>query len=222
MPTLYQMWLSPFCRKVRLVLSEKGVDFEMKTEPVWERRPQFLSLNPAGEVPLFADEDGTNVAGAGVICEYLEEKIKEPPLLGDTLAQRAETRRLVDWFDKKFNSEVTENLVGEKVLKRFLSLGTPSSEAIRAGKTNIKHHLDYITYLTERRTWLAGDQMTLADLSAAAHLSCVDYIGDVPWEEYSEAKDWYVRIKSRRSFRSLLAETVPAMPPPKHYADLDF
>ncbi|MCW9035847.1 MAG: glutathione S-transferase family protein [Alphaproteobacteria bacterium] len=222
MPTLYQMWLSPFCRKVRLALKEKGVEVEMVTESVWERRPWFLGLNPAGEVPVLHEDDGTVVAGSGVICEYLEENTPSPSLINGSPAQKAEIRRLVDWFDRKFNVEVTENLIGEKVLKRFLGLGTPSSEAIRAGKTNIKHHMEYITYLIERRSWLAGEHMSLADLSAAAHISCIDYIDDVPWGDYPEAKNWYARIKSRPSFRSLLAETVPAMPPPKHYADLDF
>jgi glutathione S-transferase len=64
--------------------------------------------------------------------------------------------------------------------------------------------------------------MSLADVAAAAHLSCIDYIGDVPWEAYELAKNWYARIKSRPSFRSILADHIAGMPPPKHYADLDF
>ena len=135
---------------------------------------------------------------------------------------RAEIRRLVAWFDHKFHAEVTENIVGEKIMKRFLHLGEPNSRAIRAGKRNIHTHLDYIGYLTERRTWLAGDMLSLADFAAAAHLSAVDYLGDVPWDEHDAAKDWYVRIKSRPSFRAILADHLPGEPPPKHYADLDF
>ena len=131
-------------------------------------------------------------------------------------------RRLVAWFDCKFQEEVTRNLVGEKILKRFLGLGEPSSEAIRAGLTNIHYHLDYIGYLCERRTWLAGDHLSLADLAAAAHLSCVDYLGNVPWEDHAEATEWYARVKSRPAFRPLLADRIPGIPPPKHYADLDF
>jgi glutathione S-transferase len=94
--------------------------------------------------------------------------------------------------------------------------------AIRAGRTNIRYHLKYIGYLIGQRNWLAGDQLTYADLAAAAHLSCVDYLGDVPWDEDDTAKHWYARVKSRPAFRALLADRIAGMPPPAHYADLDF
>ncbi|MSO91943.1 MAG: glutathione S-transferase family protein [Rhodospirillales bacterium] len=222
MRTLYHLWLSPFCRKVRIALQEKKAEFDLKAENVWDRRPEFLAINPAGEVPVLIEPDGTAISGSQVICEYLEDTIPEPAMLGKTPLERAEVRRLVQWFDEKFNREVTENLVGEKVNKRFLKLGQPDSSAIRAGYTNIHHHLGYIAYLVDRRKWLAGDQFSLADIAAAAHLSCVDYIGDVPWNESPSAKDWYARIKSRPSFRPLLGDQIPGVPPPKHYADLDF
>ena len=129
---------------------------------------------------------------------------------------------MVAWFDDKFNREVTILLHGEKVMKRFLKIGEPNSSAIRAGQQNIRYHLDYISYLCERRTWLAGDEFSLADIAAGAHLSTLDYLDDVPWDRHDGAKLWYQRIKSRPSFRPLLADHLAGMPPPKHYADLDF
>ncbi len=222
MQTLYHLWLDPFCRKVRIVLHEKKIDFDMKVENVWERRREFLALNPAGEVPVLVEPGGTALSGSDVISEFMDDIHPEPPLIGRHPLERAEVRRLVAWFDRKFNAEVTENLVGEKVMKRFLGLGAPDSKAIRAGHNNIHTHLSYISYLIERRKWLAGNELTLADIAAAAHLSTIDYLGDVPWAEHSTAKDWYARIKSRPSFRSLLADHIPGAPPAKHYANLDF
>lgn len=222
MRLLYHLLLSPFSRKVRVALAEKGVPFEMKAEKVWERRPEFLALNPAGQVPVLVDEDGTVLADSCVIVEYLEETLPEPPLIGTDPVTRAEVRRLVMWFDLKFYREVTRNLTGEKVQKRFLGLGEPNSEAIRAGHANLPVHLDYIAWLAERRNWLAGETFSLADIAAAAHISTLDYIGDVPWDKHAAAKDWYARIKSRPSFRPLLADHIPGLPPPKYYADLDF
>lgn len=219
---LYHDWLSPFCRKIRILLAEKKLEFQTELEPVWERRPEFLALNPAGDVPVLVETDGTIVCDSNAIAEYLEEVSPERPMLGDAPAARAEVRRLVAWFDRKFNAEVTENLVGEKIVKRITGTGQPDSSAIRAGHANIRYHLAYIAYLMDRRTWLAGEHMTLADIAAAAHLSCVDYLGDVPWDKHPDAKDWYARIKSRPSFRSILADHVPRMTPPKAYADLDF
>lgn len=223
MRCLYHLWLSPFSRKVRLVLGEKGMDFDMKVEKTWERRPEFLAMNPAGQVPVLVEDDGTTLVDSNAICEYLEEVYdRGKSLLGKTPAARAEVRRLIAWFDIKFYREVTNCLVGEKIDKRFLGLGHPDSNAIRAGHANIHTHLDYIAWLTERRSWLAGDVFSLADIAAASHISCLDYIGDVPWDDHPPARDWYARIKSRKTFRPILADHIPGVPPPKHYADPDF
>lgn len=222
MRTLYHLWLSPQSRKVRLVLQEKELEFETRVEKVWERREAFFELNPAGEVPVLVEADGTVVADAGAISEYLDEAYPERPMIGFDPAGRAETRRLCAWFDQKFEHEVSRNLLGEKLMKRFMGMGEPDSEAIRAGLHNIHAHLEYIGWLTDRRTWLAGDDFSLADITAAAHLSCIDYLDDVPWDDHGEAKQWYARIKSRPSFRPLLADHIPGLPPPRHYADLDF
>lgn len=222
MRTLYHLWLSPFSRKVRVVLAEKNLAFHMVVEETWERRHEFLALNPTGEVPVLIEPDNTVLADSIGICEYLEEKYPEPNLIGKNLYDRAEVRRLVAWFDLKFNKEVTGKLLNEKVMKRFLGLGEPDSREIRAAQSNIHTHLDYITFLTDRRFWLAGDQLTLADITAAAHISAVDYLGDVPWSNYKSAKNWYARIKPRPSFQSILSDRIPSLPAPKNYANLDF
>src|ERR1700724_2007320 len=155
MRVLYHLWLSPFSRKVRVVL-------RVKTEKVWERRPEFLALSPAGEVPVLIEPDGTVLADTTAIVEFLDEVYREKILIGINPVDRAEVRRLVAWFDIKMNNEVTENLVGEKMMKRFLGLGQPNSSAIRAGHANLVNHLDYIGYLIERRRWLAGENFSLA------------------------------------------------------------
>ena len=222
MRTLYHVWLNPFSRKVRIMLAEKKLDFAMEVEPVWERRTEFLALNPAGEVPVLVEPDNTVLSDSSAICEYLEEQAPEPNLMGGKPYEKAEVRRLVAWFDRKFHQEVTDMLVSEKVMKRFLGLGEPDSRIIRAAQQNIHTHLDYITFLTDRRHWLAGEVMTLADIAAAAHLSALDYLGDVPWSDHKSAKHWYARIKSRPSLRPILSDAIPGLPAPKHYSNLDF
>ncbi|HBR69525.1 MAG TPA: glutathione S-transferase [Rhodospirillaceae bacterium] len=222
MRTLFHLWLHPYSRKVRVALAEKGLEFELKIEKVWERRTEFLALNPAGDVPVLIEQDGTILANSQVICEYLEEVYPETNLLGSDPVQRAETRRLVGWFDVKFNREVTDNLIGEKLMKRFLKLGEPHGPSIRAGHANIHYHLDYIGFLTEKRKWLAGDRFSLADIAAASHLSAIDYIGDVPWEEHEAAREWYAKVKSRPSFKPLLDDRIPGFMPAGHYENVDF
>ena len=138
MRVLFHIPLSPYCRKVRVALKEKGLPFELKLENVWERREEFLRLNPAGKVPVLVEADGTAIPDSTAITEYLQEVQPQPDLLGASPAQRAETRRLVAWFDGKLHHEATVNLVGEKVLKRFLGHGEPNSATVRAGLANIK------------------------------------------------------------------------------------
>jgi glutathione S-transferase len=221
MRRLYHQPLSPFCRKVRLILAEKKIEVELVEEPTWERRMDFLRMNPAGKVPVLRVDDLV-IADSNAIAEYLEEVSPEPPLLPRDPALRAEARRLVGWFDDKFHDEVTANLLYERVFKKLSKAGYPDSEKIKAGLRNIKYHLDYIGWLMDHRRWLAGDMMTIADFAAAAHLSTLDYIGDVDWARNQGLHEWYSKIKSRPAFRSILADLVPGFTPPQHYADLDF
>lgn len=222
MRLLYHLPLSPYSRKVRLALAEKRLSFELCVEKVWERRPEFLTLNPAAQVPVLVEENGLAIPDSAVICAYLEEAYPETPLIGKTVAERIECRRLVAWFDGKFAREVSDNLLFQKLMKRLLGRGEPEGAAIRAGYQNLRAHLAYLGWLAEHRRWLAGDALTLADLAAAAHLSALDFMADVDWSVSAAAKEWYARIKCRPSFRALLADRVPGLTPPGHYADLDF
>jgi len=222
MRALYHFPLSPYARKVRLALAEKRLPFELRLEKVWERRPEYLGLNPAGTVPTMVEENGLAIPDSNVICEYLEEAYPDNGLLGQTLAERIEVRRLVAWFDGKFATEVTRNVLGEKYLKRLTGRGNPDAAAMRIGYVALRNHLEYLGWLAETRKWLAGTHLSLADFAAAAHLSCLDFIGDVDWDLSASARDWYARVKCRPSFRSLLSDRVPGMNPPEHYPDLDF
>jgi len=215
---------------VRLILSEYGIPVRLVEERFWDRREEFLLLNPAGEVPVLVAEGQPAVPGAGVIAEFVEESL--PPaeavdrLMPAEAADRVEVRRLAGWFNTKFEAEVSGPLVLERVFKRYMTReqggGSPDTDALRAARHNIRYHLAYIGWLARSRDWLAGERMSLADLAAAAHLSAMDYLGEVPWSEDEAAKQWYARVKSRPSFRPLLAETLAGLPPAEHYGDLDF
>jgi glutathione S-transferase len=222
MRLLYHLPLSPYARKVRLVLAEKRLPFELRVEKVWQRRPEYLELNPACTVPTLVEDNGRVVPDSAVICEYLDEAYPEMALMGRTVDERIEVRRLVSWFDHKFAAEVSRNLLWEKNMKQALGLGAPEASALRAGYANFKHHLMYIGWLAEHRKWLAGAQLSMADFAAAAFLSSLDFIGDVDWSVSAPAKEWYARMKSRPSFRAILADRMSGVAPPPHYADLDF
>lgn len=231
MSVLHHYPLSAGSRFVRLIFGEYGETPTLTEEQPWERKEALLKLNPAGALPILIDDEQTIVCGATVIGEYLHETRGErfgeiTRLMPAGPGDRAEVRRLVEWFLGKMEAEVTGYLVTEKVHKRRMSIaeggGPPDAAAIRAARANIRYHLTYIGYLAARRNCLAGREISLADLAAAAALSTIDYLGEVPWEEDATAKAWYARMKSRPSFRPLLAEQVRGMPAATHYANLDF
>ena len=230
MLTLFHHPICPHSRFVRLVLEEYNQPPRLVEERVWERRAEFLALNPAATTPVLVEEGAPPVPGAAVIAEYVDEVIGTTFAAGrllppDTNA-RIEVRRLMNWFNEKFFEEVSGPLVMERVYKRYIRFdnggGSPDTETLRAAKSNIRYHLAYIGWLVRARDWLAGDSLSYADLAAAAHLSAVDYLGDVPWDADETAKNWYARIKSRPSFRALLVEKLSGLMPSQTYANLDF
>ena len=222
MLTLFHHPLSAPCRKTRLMLGECDLAFTPQLEKAWERRPEFLALSPTGEVPLLTDEEGWAITDAAAICEYIHETKSYPNLIGDNAKDRAKVRSLSGFFDRVLYQEAILPLVSEKALKRLMGGGMPDTAALRQAYANLAEHMKHINWLAEQNGWLAAERLTLADLSAAAQLSVADYLGDVPWDGFSEARKWYARIKSRPCFRPLLADHIAGLPPPAHYANLDF
>jgi glutathione S-transferase len=230
---MYTLFHHPFCplsRFARLSVGEHGLDLRLVEERPWERRAAFMALNPAGTTPVLIADATPAIPGAAVIAEFLDET--HGPAMGDrrllpvTMDDRIEVRRLTAWFNEKFFEEASGPLVTERIYKRFMSEedggGPPAMDVIRAATSNVRYHLAYIGWLARTRNYLAGDQITYADLAAAAHLSAIDYLGDVPWSEDEAAKAWYARVKSRPSFRPLLSEWLAGVPASRTYVDLDF
>lgn len=227
MPVLIHFALDPFSRRMRLALAEYGVGVELVDETPWNPSPDIFELNPAGTVPVYLEDSKSPVSGVEAIGEFLEEtKNRRVSLIPGDAFERAEVRRIAGWFDVKFYAEVSEPIITEKVIRRFLPRenggGGPDMSRVRQASSRLRDHLDYIGHLADHRPWLAGEQLSVADLAAAAHVSVVDYFGDVPWADYPVAKSWYQRLKSRPSFRPLLQDTVRGMAPAPAYADLDF
>jgi len=224
--------LCPFSRSIRLALGECSLIVELEEERPWAWRRDFLLLNPAGTLPVLVQRQGFVLAGAYAISEYLAETHGKlngegPPrnvLFPGSASERAEIRRLVEWFHLKLDQESSRYFLEERLYQRFSDLGrsTPDTDLIRTGRVNLRYHLSYLCHLLAKRTWLAGDELSFADLAAAGHLSVLDYLGEVPWEEFPKAKAWYSTMKARPSFRPLLADRLPGVPPPPIYAELEF
>lgn len=213
--------ISPHCRKVRILMAEKKMLYVLKEENLWALSKDIMKINPAGELPIFI-YDGNIISGNYAITEFLEETYSQNRMISGSNKDRAEVRRLVDWFDNKFYREVYQYIAGEKIYKRFAMHQPPESKRIKAGINNLRFHLEYIDWIVEKNNYLVGSDISLADISAAAQLSIIDYLGDVPWEDYKNAKLWYSKIKSRPSFKEILNDRIKGIYPSNHYTDLDF
>ncbi|CAG0987986.1 MAG: glutathione S-transferase family protein [Rhizobiaceae bacterium] len=230
MLTLFHHPLFASCRFVRLAFGEFGEELALIEEKPWTRRKEFLTLNPAGTLPVLLAEGDVPVVGAAAIAEYLDETRgalkRDRRLLAENPIDRAEIRRLAEWYLVKTEGEVTRHLVRERVLKPLMPSaqggGSPDAAAIRAARANIRQHMKYTNWLAGTRNWLSGPRITYADLAAGAALSVLDYLGEIGWAEFPAAREWYTRVKSRPSFRPLLADRVRGLSPAAHYADLDF
>ncbi len=219
---LHQFPLCPFSRKVRLLMSEKGIGYDLWRENPWEENDEFLSLNPAGRTPVLHDpEKNIILADSRAICEYFEETVQKMPMINGTVTGRAEIRRLIALFDENFYHDVTAPLLNEKMRKRLVHRQPPDSRAIREAMKMAHGHLDYMDYLIDTRPWLAGSTMSLADLAAAAQISVADYLGGIDWTGHDQTRGWYAVFKSRPSFRPLLSERMEVIQPPAHYGDID-
>jgi glutathione S-transferase len=223
--TLHHFPLDPASRQVRLALGEKRLAFDEVQVRYWERPKSLTALNPSGLIPVLVEsEDGREL----VLCEtraildHLEETVPEPSLLGREVGERAEARRLLQWFDRKFEYEASGYILHEKMEKRLLGMGAPDLANLRQGRDGLRNHMFYIDKLLQEREWLAGRRLSLADFAAAAHLSVIDYFGDVTWGDFPAAKTWYMKLKSRPCFRPLLTDRWPGLAPAAHYDDLDF
>ena len=214
MRRLIHLLLSPTSRLVRLMLGEKRIACDL-----------VAAEDPCAHLPVFRDLDGTEVAGLWAIIDHLENEHPERPLLPDDAPARAEALRLLDWTMNNFHEETTKRIVFEKGSQAqtgSLIRRPPNMETVRLGRLALKSVLAGLGTLAESRGFLAGREVSLADLAVAAHLSALDYYGEVPWTDYPPLTEWYTRMKSRPSFRPLLADRVPGQPPVPHYAELDF
>ena len=220
---LYQFPLCPFSRKVRLLLGEKGIGYDLVRESPWAQRDEFLDMNPAGNTPVMADmERGVTLIDSQAICEYFEETVEKFPLISGGAAGRAEIRRLTAWFDQNFYGDVVAPLLHERMRKRIVDRAAPDARVLREAMKRANTHMDYMDYLLDHRNWMGGATMSLADVAAAAHLSVADYLGGIDWVGHEQTRRWYAGFKSRPSFRPLLSERMEVIVPPPHYEKPDF
>ena len=220
---LYQFPLCPFSRKVRLLLGEKSVAYDLVRESPWAMDDAFLDLNPAGQTPVMVDDEkGITLIDSQAIVEFIEETVEKFPMINGSAAGRAEIRRLTAWADQVFYRDVVAPLLNERMKNRIIHRAPPDAGALRDAMRRANTYMDYMDYLLDHRSWMAGGSISLADIAVAAHLSVADYLGGIDWTGHEPVKRWYAGFKSRPSFRPLLSERMEVIAPPSYYDKPDF
>ncbi len=219
---LYHYPICPLSRTIRVLLTEKKLSFYPVIEIFWERREKYVRLNPMANVPLLVAKPNLVIADIYAIIEFLEEEHQDIVLIHGSPQEKAEIRRVMAWFNNKFYNEVVGLILNEKIYNFFKSGTDADHKLLTVARQNLAYHMRYLQFLLSRRNWIAGNEMSLADIAVACQLSSLDYLGEINWNNYPVAKDWYAIIKSRPSFRDILQDMLSGFRPAAHYRELDF
>ena len=221
MITLYHYYLCSSSRYIRLILEEHKISYDTQLENYWKPQTDFLKLNPAGHLPVLVNEENFPVVGANACIEYVKDLEVRSKLFVNDYREKAEINRLVHWFDVIFKKEVFDPIIYEKIFSGILDNITPNSENIRAALNNLDFHIQYFNYLLNSKNYFIKDDLTYLDFLAAANFSVLDYLGVLNFKDYENIKEWYFKIKSRPSFKTLLKDQIVGLNPHENYKIID-
>lgn len=207
MLNLYGALLSPFVRKVRVVLSEKQVEYKMIPQNPFDKSESFLQISPLGRIPALEDESGRHLADSSVIAEYLEERFPNPALFPKDPYERARVR----WFDEYADGGMAPSLIGKIFFQRVISpkmMNTPPDEKIvAAGLADAPKYFAYLEKQLGGADYLVGNVFSLADISVANQLVNLRHAKvEVDGSAFPQLAGWFKRVTSRPTFASLVEQ----------------
>lgn len=228
---LYHYPICPFSRQVRFLFAHKDISFIPVIENFWEKREKFCLMNPTGEVPFLAikrpDDSMEQVKNllifsSEAITSYIEDQYPSDSLIFGNIDHKTEIRKMIHWINVKFYSEVSKHIIGERIYSWFKYQKNPDLQLLKLARINLHKHLAFFENLLTKRDHIGGMEFSIADVALAAHISSLDYLGEINWQNYNILKDWYTIIKSKPAFRDLLYDMIPGFKPSTWYRELDF
>lgn len=203
--TLYGVPLSPFVRKVRLCLLEKGMDYQLEvvmpfTPPDW-----YLQLNPLGRIPAFKDADLT-LADSSVICQYIEEAYPDQqPLYGSNAPERGQVRWLEKYADYELAPLTTFGIFQNRILKPSSGHRCNEESVQAALNEKLPPHFGYLERQLDQQDYFVGGRLSMADITIASQLLNMEHGGErVDSGRWPALAAHYERMKARESFASIL------------------
>lgn len=209
MPTVYGASASPFVRKVRVVLAEKGIAYELDPVIPFNVSDEFKKMSPLGKIPAFRDNDKT-MADSSVICAYLERVHPQPALYPSDPYEYA--RAL--WFEEYADSGMVA-VVGPKIFfQRIIApvfFNRPTDEAMvnKAINEELPVLFDYLESQLNGPYLVAG-AFSIADISVASQLVNLRHAGvGVDEKKWPKLAKYTAAMHARPSFKALIDEEAP-------------
>ena len=216
---LHYFVLCPFARKIKITLAEKALNYELIRENIVHEQDNRKTVRSFEEMLVLRDGN-QKYTNHIAIDEYLEERYPRHSLLADSLQVRANIRMISNLFDNQFYHQVVKKILYERLYKSVTNRRAPDSNLIRKVRQDIALYLDYIEkLLSASAKWLAGEQLSRADIVVASHISVLDYFGDIPWSHNQEVREWYAVFKSRPSMKTILEDRIAGFDPAPDYCD---
>jgi glutathione S-transferase len=221
---LYHYPLCPFSRKVRFLISHFNIPCMLNDERFWERRESFLKMSPIGTVPLLVKKGSLFFPHSDLIVNHIIKNYDTDfSLIPEKEEDEVRVKSISTWFDEKFFHEVSKIFLYEKVIHTMKQDESPDVNSLNIARYNVHIHFEFLEFLLSQNAFLAGEKFTLADITAGAHISVLDYLSEIKWSNVSVLiKDWYSIVKSKIPFKDILLDRVPNIKPSITYEILDF
>jgi glutathione S-transferase len=204
---LHGALLSPFVRKVRIVLAEKDIPYDLVPANPFAKSPEFLKLSPLGRIPALEDEQGRSLADSSVIAEYLEERFPEPALFPSDPYDRARVRWFDEYADGGMGPSLTGQIFFQRVINAKLMKNAPDEQLVTSALAEIPTYFAYLEGQLDGGEHLVAGRFTLADVSVLCQLVNVGHAGvTVDTTTYPALARWFANVTERPTVAALIAQ----------------
>ncbi len=196
---LYYHPQSNFSRKIRILLTEKKVDFQLQEVNLRDKPPSFLEISPIAKVPVFMDEDGTIIWDSSLIAEYIEEKYPQPAFYPSNFKERFSCRK---W-------EELADTLGDNIISLWL-MNLTNNVNPSFFRTRLENSINRLipffeNQLSQTEYLLGGDTWSMADISALCSFGYYDLRLNEDWKlTYPHLKIWFEKLHKIESVKSTI------------------
>jgi glutathione S-transferase len=223
---LYHYPICPISRSIRFILQEFEIEFNAIVEKFWEKREKFLQLNQTGQVPFLIirqkDLKKDLLLHSYDVILYAFENFITNSLIEKEIYQKLEIKKMESIINNYFYKTVGSLILEERIYSWYKFNRKPDNVLLDIARSNLSKFSLFFNNIFEKRNFLVGDSITTADFNLCAHLSTLEYLGELDFSQSPALKNFYLFMKSRPSFRNILLDSIPGFQPSKTYRELDY